>query len=85
MEAAAWDIHLTKHDHQSFLAKYYQVFTNTNEATPPQPAATDLNPPGANSSASTPPATQHITYSETSTTLPPAATQTADGRDLFWH
>ena len=55
-EAAAWDIHLAMHDHQSFLAKYDQDFTNTNEASPPQPAAMDLNPTSSNSSASTLPA-----------------------------
>ena len=56
-EAAACDMHLTMHDHQSFLSKYDQFFTHTNEVPRPQPAAMDLNPTSSNSSASTLPAT----------------------------
>ena len=64
-EAAAWDIHLTKHDRQVFLAKYNEVSTNDNEVTLPQHP--DLRLPIDDSSAPASLTPQHNTNNEIST------------------
>ena len=61
-EVAAWDIHLTKHDRQAFLAKYNEVSTNDNEVTLPQHP--DLRLPRDDSSALASLTLQHNTNNE---------------------